>query len=362
MYLHEKHDSLSPLRQLLHHVSQRRYRNYAAVAVALLLLSMVWLSGRLTTMHYPYRQTWHDGSGYSFAGGGSPGQQQQQGRVGAAQGRHLIPPSIWQIVLPKAQPYRWDLKHVRIDPRQLENTASWLAMNPDWQYTLIGQKGGDDFVNSHFGPGSRIAQAYHNLTNVGMKSDLLRYLVLGVQGGVYTDTDTVALKPVDAWIPAAARSRARLVVGIEFDRRDGGPWADIPHWLQFCQWTIAAAPGHPVFRRMVDRVLRSLDDLSAAHGGLPLEELHPESFEVMNSTGPAAWTDVVFEQLQEYNPLLNDTQDLSFMEEPTLIGDILILPIDGFGMGQDHSASTNDGSVPEAAMMRHLFTGSWRDE
>lgn len=133
MYLHEKHDSLSPLRQLLHHVSQRRYRNYAAVAVALLLLSMVWLSGRLTTMHYPYRQTWHDGSGYSFAGGGSPGQQQQQGRVGAAQGRHLIPPSIWQIVLPKAQPYRWDLKHVRIDPRQLENTASWLAMNPDWQ-------------------------------------------------------------------------------------------------------------------------------------------------------------------------------------------------------------------------------------
>ncbi|PTB63451.1 glycosyltransferase family 32 protein [Trichoderma citrinoviride] len=322
---------------------------------------MVWLSGRLTTMHYPYRQTWHDGSGYSFAGGGSPGQQQQQGRVGAAQGRHLIPPSIWQIVLPKTQPYRWDLKHVRIDPRQLENTASWLAMNPDWQYTLIGQKGGDDFVNGHFGAHSRIAQVYHNLTNVGMKSDLLRYLVLGVQGGVYTDTDTVALKPVDAWIPAAARSRARLVVGIEFDRRDGGPWADIPHWLQFCQWTIAAAPGHPVFSKMVDRVLRSLDDLSAAHG-LPVGQLHPESFEVMNSTGPAAWTDVVFEQLQEYNPLLNDTQDLSFMEEPTLIGDILILPIDGFGMGQDHSQSTNDGSVPEAAMMRHLFTGSWRDE
>jgi alpha 1,6-mannosyltransferase len=195
-----------------------------------------------------------------------------------------------------------------------------------------------------------------------MKSDLLRYLVLGVQGGVYTDTDTVALKPVDAWIPQPVRDRARLVVGIEFDRRDGGPWADIPHWLQFCQWTIAAAPGHPVFGRMVDRVLRSLDDLSAAHGGVSVEELRPESFEVMNSTGPAAWTDVVFEQLQEYNPLLNDTQDLSFMEEPTLIGDILILPIDGFGMGQDHSASTNDGSIPEAAMMRHLFTGSWRDE
>ncbi|KAL6854464.1 glycosyltransferase family 32 protein [Trichoderma novae-zelandiae] len=352
MHLHEKQDPFSPLRQLLHHVSQRRYRNYAAVAVALLLLSMVWLGGRLTL--HSSRQAWHDSHA---AGAGS----QSQGRASVARGRHLIPPSIWQIVLPKTQPYRWDLKHVRIDPRQLENTGSWLALNPDWQYTLVGQKGGDDFVNGHFGHSPRIVQAYHNLTNVGMKSDLLRYLLLGVQGGVYTDTDTVALKPVDAWIPARLRDRARLVVGIEFDRRDGGPWADIPHWLQFCQWTIAAAPGHPVFRSMVDRVLRSLDDLSALHG-LPLDELRPESFEVMNSTGPAAWTDVVFEQLQEYNPLLNDTRDLSFLEEPTLIGDILILPIDGFGMGQDHSQSTNDGSIPEAAMMRHLFTGSWRDE
>lgn len=194
-----------------------------------------------------------------------------------------------------------------------------------------------------------------------MKSDLLRYLVLGAQGGVYTDTDTVALKPVDVWVPEALRGKARLIVGIEFDRRDGGPWADIPHWLQFCQWTIAAAPGHPVFKRMVDRVLRSVQDLSDLHG-VPIDQLRLESFEVMNSTGPAAWTDVVFEQLQEYNHLLNDTQDLSFMEKPTLIGDILILPIDGFGMGQDHSASTNDGSIPETAMMRHLFHGSWREE
>jgi alpha 1,6-mannosyltransferase len=150
-------------------------------------------------------------------------------------------------------------------------------------------------------------------------------------------------------------------VGIEFDRRDGGPWADIPHWLQFCQWTIAAAPGHPVFKKMVNRVLNSVEDLSINYG-LPVNKLHPESFEVMNSTGPAAWTDIVFEQLQEYNPKLKDTKDLSFMTEPTLIGDILIHPIDGFGMGQDHSASTNDGSIPEAAVMKHLFTGSWRGD
>lgn len=111
---------------------------------------------------------------------------------------------------------------------------------------------------------------------------------------------------------------------------------------------------------MIDRIIYSIEDLSIIYHA-SVDKLKPLSFEVMTSTGPAAWTDVVFELLQEYNPILNDTQDLSFMEEPTLIGDILILPIDGFGMGQVHSASTNDGSIPEGAMMKHLFTGSWRD-
>jgi alpha 1,6-mannosyltransferase len=39
---------------------------------------------------------------------------------------------------------------------------------------------------------------------------------------------------------------------------------------------------------------------------------------------------------------------------------MLVLTIDGFGMGQPHSNSTNDGSIPAAALVKHLFKGSWR--
>lgn len=197
------------------------------------------------------------------------------------------------------------------------------------------------------------------MPNVGMKSDLLRYLILEVEGGVYTDTDTVALKPVDQWVPDKIRDKVAVVVGIEFDRRDDGPWEDIAYWVQFCQWTIAAAPGHPVFRKMAARILASLNDLSVKHG-VSVERLKPTGFDVMNSTGPAAWTDVVFRQLQEYDPSLTDIKDLSFMTEPTLYGNILVLTIDGFGMGQAHSNSTNDGTIPEAALVKHLFKGGWR--
>jgi len=194
--------------------------------------------------------------------------------------------------------------------------------------------------------------------NVGMKSDLLRYLILEVEGGVYTDTDTIALKPIDKWVPAEFRDKANLVVGIEFDRLNGGAWADINHC---CQWTIAAAPGHPVFHRMVNRILGSLNDLSQIHN-VTIDRVEPSSFEVMNSTGPAAWTDMVFKQLQEYKPSLNDTADLSAMTGPVLYGDVLVLTIDSFGMGQKHSNSTNDGSIPDAALVKHNFRGSWRGD
>lgn len=216
-------------------------------------------------------------------------------------------------------------------------------------------------MQRHFANHSDIVEAYHSIPNVGMKSDLLRYLILGVEGGVYTDTDTVALKPIDRWVPPHFGDRVRLIVGIEYDQRNTSGWVDILHFVQFCQWTIVAAPGHPVFRKMTDRVLLSLRELSAAHG-LPVTQLQPSSVEVMNSTGPAAWTDVVFEQLQEYNHSLTDTKDLAYMTEPTLYGDVLVLPIDGFGMGQLHSNSTHDGTVPEAALVKHLFHGSWRGE
>jgi len=226
--------------------------------------------------------------------------------------------------------------------------------------TLMSAKGGDEFVQKHFGDQPRILEAYHKMPNVGMKSDLLRYLILGAVGGVYTDTDTVALKPIDKWVPAELRDKVSVVVGIEFDRRDGPGWADIIHWVQFCQWTIAAAPGHPVFRKMAARILQALDDLSATHE-TSFDKLKPTSFEVMNSTGPAAWSEVVFKQLQEFDPSLKEHKDLSFMTEPRLIGDILVLTIDGFGMGQPHSNSTKD-HIPEAALVKHLFKGSWRGD
>lgn len=271
----------------------------------------------------------------------------------------LIPPKLWQIFFPPRS-YKRDRFNTGIDPSVLGDTASWLVKNPDHQYTLVGNKWGDNFVDEHY-PNSRIAEIYHLLRNPGLKSDLLRYMILSIEGGVYTDIDTIALQPIDTWVPTEMKDRVKLIVGVEFDQRDGGMWQDIPHAVQLCQWTIAAAPGHPVFASMIDRALTSLEELSELYQ-TSMESLKPTSFEVMNSTGPAAWTDAVVEQLHIIDPAITDSKDLSYLTSPKLYGDILVLPIAGFGWGQVHSGSTNDGNFPEESLLKHEFKGSWREK
>ncbi|KAM4059701.1 glycosyltransferase sugar-binding containing DXD motif domain-containing protein [Hirsutella rhossiliensis] len=203
----------------------------------------------------------------------------------------LIPQKIWQIFF--RQP----------TPRDLSDTASWLALNRGYEYRLLGAAEGEALISRYFGTDGDEVQVYNQLQSSGMKSDLLRYLVLAAEGGVYTDIDTEALHPIDSWIPPQFRSKTRVIVGIEFDRLDG------PNW---------------------------------------------------ETTGPIAWTDVVFEQFRSFEPDFVSLRNLSDLQEPRLIGDILVLPIDGFGTGQLHSNSTHGDTVSKSALLRHRFGGSWR--
>lgn len=60
------------------------------------------------------------------------------------------------------------------------------------------------------------------------------------------------------------------MVGIEYDQLDEEPWPaidDEPSWMthvtQSCQWTLVAAPGHPLFRDTVDETVGAGQRLAA---------------------------------------------------------------------------------------------------
>lgn len=110
---------------------------------------------------------------------------------------------------------------------------------------------------------------------------------------------------------------------------------------------------------MLDQMLDRLEDL-VAFKNTTIDQLEMTALEIMNTTAPAGWSECVFAELQMIDPSLKEPKDLSGMKEPRLYGDIMVLPIDGFGMGVWHSGATHDGTIPEQALVRHHFHGSWR--
>ncbi|KAG7009456.1 initiation-specific alpha-1,6-mannosyltransferase [Physcia stellaris] len=260
-----------------------------------------------------------------------------------------IPPKIWQIFLLGAAPLS-----------ETTNTVgTWISKNQDYSYTLVSNDGGKDFVRKNYALRPEISSPFLELRSPILHSDFLRYLLLEAEGGVYTDLDTTCTKPISDWVPDALRSRVHAIVGIEYDQRDDEPYIGMSATrMQFCQWTMAASKGHPLMTKVVKSVVGALHRL-ARRKGKAIRELEPTDDEVIEVTGPAIWTRAVMESLSEATGTTMSYVNMTGMKEPTLFGDILILPIDGFGAGQPHSGSTRDGDSPNA-YSRHLFRGSWK--
>lgn len=132
MYGQESADSLGA--QILHHATRRRYRGFTIPIVALTLLYTIWICSGLVMDAVEQRPL----SGFSFADSNGSHQthteeQESNEPHWATQNPktntgHLIPPKIWQILLPKKQ----TVDNVAMDPDTLRDTPSWLVMNPDY--------------------------------------------------------------------------------------------------------------------------------------------------------------------------------------------------------------------------------------
>lgn len=70
---------------------------------------------------------------------------------------------------------------------------------------LVGEDGAKRVLQRYYGKQLGITDAYDTIKNVDMRSDLLKYLVLNVGGGVHTDTNTFAIKAIDDRVPLEHR-------------------------------------------------------------------------------------------------------------------------------------------------------------
>ncbi|KAJ8905567.1 hypothetical protein NDN08_002074 [Rhodosorus marinus] len=169
-----------------------------------------------------------------------------------------IPKVIWQTV-----------KSHDVPEAAAEAGLSWSRLNPTWDRVVLDDAEVLEFVR-HFYNETEY-KIFQNLPIGVMKADFFRYMVIYQFGGVYADADTTNFQRIENWI---ARDCEFVVAPEDND-------------MFFCQWAFAAAPRHPIFKRLVERIFERLS------GNVDYTYEHF----VHEYTGPAAFTHSIREVL-----------------------------------------------------------------
>ena len=259
-----------------------------------------------------------------------------------------IPNKIWQVFFNYA-PYA----------RLGEFVQSWNLVNQDCSYTLMSNQGANEFVRKHYFDRPHILQTFLDLQYPIFRADLLRYMLLEAEGGVYSDIDTAAIKPIRDWVPQHLQPYTRAIVGIEYDQLDGPPGFGFKERLSFVQWTLASVKGHSMMKSVVETVVSSIHE-TARRKNVTVAALQVTDDEVGCVTGPGVFTNAVLQSLSEITGTTVTYRNVTGMREPRLFGDVLIMPVAAFGTGQPHSGSPDD--IGEDTLVRHAWKMSWRTE
>ncbi|KAH6665458.1 putative glycosyl transferase [Halenospora varia] len=263
-----------------------------------------------------------------------------------------FPRKIWQT---------WKVDPLEFSARDLTVARTWVLKNPGHRYEVLTDNNDMYYVELHFGPTGfnrpDIVFMYRSLTAKIIKADLLRYLIMYVEGGVYADIDVEALKPIDRFIPDRYHERdVNMVVSVEIDQ----PYfKDHPilgrKSMSFCQWTFMCKPRLPVMMRLVDNIIHWLNDV-AKKQGVPISEIALDFDEVISGTGPSAFTIAILAEMSKKTGKHVTWDTFHNLAESKLVGGILVLPVEAFAAGQGHSDSGNHYS--RGALAKHHYHAS----
>lgn len=157
-----------------------------------------------------------------------------------------IPRKIFQI---------WDDSPFASFPPIIQKSIStYRTLNPHYQHFSFGHHSAAQYIANHESP--RVLHAYHLLRPLAYKADLWRYIVLYHQGGVYADAKSIALAPLDVWLPI----HGGLLVN---DIRGAG----------ILNALMAMPPRDPLMRLAIDQIVTNVE--ARFYGNSPLDITGP---------------------------------------------------------------------------------------
>eukprot|EP00877_Chromochloris_zofingiensis_P002117 jgi/Chrzof1/11906/Cz06g14060.t1 len=196
---------------------------------------------------------------------------------------------------------------------------TWKRLNPGYIHHLYDDREIDQFMQQYF---PAMVPVFQGLLMPVERADLWRYLVLGVFGGVYADSDILCVEPVDNWNKEHGYDAA-LLTGIE-------GW--IGPQVQINQWVLASMPCHPVIGLIPQQMYQEIarDYLEQTKQGERISKEHYHG-RIIHRTGPQAWTSA----LQQYSKDRGGP-DVGSKGEGLKIGTVRILAHEYFSKGSSH--------------------------
>jgi hypothetical protein len=151
-----------------------------------------------------------------------------------------------------------------------------------------------------------------------------------------------------------------MVIGIETDEPG---LADHPvlgsKSQSFCQWTFMCKPRLPVMMRLIENILVWLSRL-AQEQGKSISDIVLNFDEVLNGTGPSAFTTAILAEMSAKTGRKKTWADFTNLEESKVVGKTLVLTSEAFAAGTGHSRSGNHRGK-NALVKHHFHASTWTD-
>ncbi len=235
-------------------------------------------------------------------------------------------------------------------------TDTCITQNPDYHPTFLTDESADTWVRKHFASRPDIVSIYTGLSIPIVKADLIRYMLLYIEGGIWSDLDVECLGvPMDSWVPGEFTSKAGLVVGWEFDA-----CYKSEEFCQFASWTIMAKPGSRHLLHTINDIVAETKDIMAFYE-VPVSEITMDMIlDIIKFSGPKKLTKSVYASLSKSmgSVVKPNTQQLV---RPKLVGDVLILPGQSFSAWV-HRYNPEFEKVLPPKLVRHHYASSWRND
>ncbi len=240
---------------------------------------------------------------------------------------------------------------------------TWVDLNPDWEHEVLTDEIMENYVRDNFHETlPKIEELYFEVKDYILRSDLIRYLVLLAEGGVYNDLDVGCEKPISTWVPKQFEDTAGILLGVEVDNKfgpDGRTFTNGEDLFELVNWTIMSKPNQPFMWFLVQRVMENIKSLAASKDQT-MSEMVPSIPDVLVTSGPAALTTAFFDYASNLTGNNVTYKNFTKITEPKIVGEVVILPIQAFGAGHQvqWAGLKQDGSQ----LVHHYFAGSWKGD